>query len=162
MPRQLKAYTLELVFSKLMFPESVIGLILDYGCKVNDYLFVVSTPSHTIFDVWAMWSHCRDPCRGLVVREFMMRFLGSWYYKELLSLLCVSCPGTKLSWVEVVVDMGRGRKRYQRGKLICPLIHPAVFHTQHRLGRWAIDRPSLRWAIGGEGYYPFFEYMALH
>ena len=51
MPRQLKAYTLELVFSKLMFPDCVTDLILEYGCKVNDYLFVLSTPSHTIFDV---------------------------------------------------------------------------------------------------------------
>ena len=60
MPRQLKAYTLELVFSKLMFPESVIGLILDYGCKVNDYLLVLSTPSHYNFEVWAMWADFDD------------------------------------------------------------------------------------------------------
>ena len=153
MHRLFKAYTAELVVSKLRFPQSVTDLILDYGCRVNDYLLVLSTPSHTICEVWAMWADIPDICWGLRVRAYMRRFLGSWNYNNLLSLLCATGPGTKLSWIEVVVDMGRGRERYGTDKLICPLIHPAVFHTQHRLGRWV---------IGGHSGYPLYEYLALH
>ena len=40
MPRQLNDYKVELAVSKLPFPDSVTDLILEYGCKVNDYLLV--------------------------------------------------------------------------------------------------------------------------
>ena len=91
MPRKLKAYTAELVVSKLPLPEPAMDLILDYGCKVNNYLLVFSTPSQSILEVWAMWADIRCIRHGLRVRDSMRRFLGSWHYNELLSLLC--CTG---------------------------------------------------------------------
>ena len=161
MPRQIKAYTAQLVVSKLMFPESVTELILEYGCKANDYLLVLSTPSHTICEVWAMWADIPDICWGLRVRAYMRRFLGSWNYNILLSLLCVTGPGTKLSWIEAEVDSGDdmvagGRVRYRKDKVIHRHIHTAVrfVNMQHRLGRWAID--------GENPGIPLYKALVLH
>ena len=146
MPRQLKAYTAQLAVSKLMFPEPVTDLILEYGCKVNNYLLVLSTPSHITFEVWAMWAVIPDIRWGLRVRAYMRRFLGSWNYNYLLSSLCVTGPGTKLSWIEAVVDVGYhmwagGRVRYRKDKVIHRHILRAVsfVYMQRRLGRWVID-----------------------
>ena len=83
MLRPLKAYSgqqQKLAVSRLTFPESVIDLILDYCCAANDYLLVLSTPSHITFEVWAMWAAIPDIRWGLRVRAYMRRFLGSWNY----------------------------------------------------------------------------------
>ena len=96
-----------------------------------------------------MWADIRCIRHGLRVRDSMRRFLGSWHYNELLSLLCCTGPCTKLSWIEAVVTSGDrpelygglGRVRYLKDKSIVPYLLAAVsfVHTFWRLGKWAID-----------------------
>ena len=94
-----------------------------------------------------MWGDIPDIRRVLRVRAYMRRFLGSWNYNNLLFLLCATGPGTKLCWIEAVVDSGvragvciLRRVRYRRDMLVSDM-HPtlSLVYAQHRLGKWVID-----------------------
>ena len=109
-PCSLKAYIghpHELIFSKLSLPHHIVDVILEFGGAVNDYLLVVSTPSQYNFDVWAMWAHhLYDISEAFGIRAYNRRFLGSWNYMHLMSLLCVTGLGIRLCtpWIEAVVQ----------------------------------------------------------
>ena len=159
MPRQLKAYKGKVAVSKLPFPQSVTDLIVEYGCRVNDYLLVLSTPSMLIYEVWAVWAVIPDISWGLRVRAYMRRCLGSWNYNVLLSSLCVNGPGTKLSWIEAVVVIGdhveaAGRVRYRKDRVIQRHMHTAVRFPGLRLGGWVItgENPGI----------PLYKSLVLH
>ena len=113
MSRSLKAYSGQqqhLAVSKLSFPDSVIHLILDYCCAVNDFVLVLSTPLHYIFEVWALWADILDAFDFMRVQDYKMRCLGSWDYKDLTSLLCISGRydlSTTSDWLELVQSCTR-------------------------------------------------------
>ena len=163
-PPELKAYigqAHEIAVSKRPLPRPIIDLIFGFVSVANDYLLVLSTPSQYNFEVWAMWGDIPDIRRVLRVRAYMRRFLGSWNYNDLLSLICFTGPGTKLSWIEAVVDVGDhmwagGRVRYRKDKVIHRHIHTAVsfVYMQRRLGRWVID--------GENPGIPLYKALVLH
>ena len=149
MPRQMKAYTGQLVLSKLRLPDSVRDLILEYGCKANDYLLVLSTPSHITCEVWALWADIPDIRWGLRVRAYMRRFLGLWNYKCLLPLLCVNGPETRLSWIEAEVNSDDdmvvvGRVRYRKNRLVYAILPGRELRAfRVLLGKWVFDGENL-------------------
>ena len=122
MPRQLKAYMDDEYdfVSKLRLPEAAIDLILDYGCSLNDYLLVHSSPPHYNFEVWAMWANDLDDISdALAVNAYHRRFLGTWNYMHLMCLLCVGFSVTPyfpltlwFPWVEAFVQ----RNEYPGGR----------------------------------------------
>ena len=162
---ELKAYIGQqqrLAVAKLLFPEAVIDLILQYGCKVNDYLLLLSTPSHDLFDVWAMWADIPDISWGLNVRGTKMRFLGSWFYLDLLSEF-VTGPRMTLTWTEAVVEtiaqdedcVGWGELRHYEDQRF-----DAHFRVAVALGFWQPKRLG-NWLIDGENSIPLIARMSL-
>ena len=109
MLRPLKAYSgqqQKLAVSRLRFPESVIDLILDYCCAVNDHVLVFSTPLHYIFEVWALWADTRE-IDVTELQDYKLRFLGGWDYKYLTSLLCISGRydlSMTSDWMDLLVE----------------------------------------------------------
>ena len=160
LPRQLKAYSgrdQKTALSKLSFPDSVIDLILDYGCTVNDYLLVLSTPSQYNFEVWAMWSDFDDISEALSVGVYKRRFLGLWNYKDLISLFRTGlslklCSHRVDPWIEVEVQ---SNDNGERGGWVSMRDHRDTFIHLHiseavafawvqplRRGKWLIDEQS--------------------